>query len=127
MSRLHPLIAGFISAAAGFVAWAAFAFPTPTHEAWDADSWWYLALPALGILSAVLGYLVPVRVWRWPLAILVGELAALLLIPRNDPGFILFPLAVPFALVPLAIGFFGMATIGAVFARDQKWDPGVLW
>ncbi|HVY21454.1 MAG TPA: hypothetical protein VHA70_15435 [Bauldia sp.] len=116
-----------MSAVAGYLTWAVFALAVPTREAWDTDAWWYVALPILGILSAVFGYLLPVRVWRWPVAVLAGELAGLWSIPRDDASFTLFSLAVPFVLAPLVIGFVGLAMIGAVFANGQKWGRAILW
>jgi hypothetical protein len=124
--RISPLLAAAISAAAGFLTWLGFSLLSPVHEAWDLGAWWLVALPALAILSSVLGYLLPRRVWRWPLWIKVGELIAIFAVSGGG-SFALFPLAVIFVLLPLGIGFTGMAMIGAVFAYDQKWEPSILW
>lgn len=124
--RISSLLAAAISAAAGFLTWLLFALTTPSHEAWDAGAWWVAGLAFLAILSAVLGYLAPVRVWRWAVCIVAGECVAIAMIPRGG-DFALFPLALIFILLPLALGFVMTAMIGAVFAHDQKWDPGILW
>jgi hypothetical protein len=47
--------------------------------------------------------------------------------PARHASFTLFPLAVPFVLAPLVIGFVGLAMIGAVFANGQKWGRAILW
>jgi hypothetical protein len=124
--RLSPALAAAISAAAGFLTWLVFAAFAPSREAWDLGAWWLIALPGLALLSGVLGFLVPRRVWRWSAWMTLGELAAILVIPRSG-SFDLFPLAVVFVLLPVAIAFMGMAMIGAVFAYDQKWEPSILW
>jgi hypothetical protein len=73
-----------------------------------------------------LGFVAPVRVWRWTVAIVAGELVAIFAVSGGG-SFALFPLAVVFVLIPLGLGFVMMAMIGAMFAYDQKWEPSILW
>jgi hypothetical protein len=123
----RAISAAAVSAAVGFVSWAVFAFLTPSREAWDNGAWWLTVLPVLAVLSGILGYVAPRRVWRWPAWITVGEIGAMLLIRRVDADFGLFPLAVVFVLVPLAIGYTVVAMIGGVGSRGMRWDSAILW
>ncbi|HVZ15165.1 MAG TPA: hypothetical protein VG894_11950 [Bauldia sp.] len=123
----RAISAAAVSAAAGFLSWALFAFLTPSREAWDNGTWWLVVLPLLALVSGVLGYVAPRRVWRWPAWITVGEIGAILLIRRQDTDFGLFPLAVVFVLIPLAIAFTFLALIGGVCARGGRWNAAILW
>ncbi len=54
-----------IAAASGILAWVAVSWVSGRREAWD-SSWYFEAgIPALCLVSAVLGYLAPNRSWRW--------------------------------------------------------------
>ncbi|HVY21629.1 MAG TPA: hypothetical protein VHA70_16330 [Bauldia sp.] len=125
MQRISDLLAAVLAAAAGFLTWLFFSAFSPHHEAWDGGAWWLVALPLLALVSIVLGYFRPVRVWRAPVWITAGEIVAIFLVSGGG-SFALFPVAVVFVFLPLGIGFTGLAMIGAVFANGQKWDSSIL-
>ncbi len=116
---LSPAAAGAIAAVAGFVGWAAFAFGGRLREAWDVGAWWVVALPALALVAGILGYLVPQKVWRWSVAILGGQLLAMVLLRPAGTDLGLFPLTVVFLLVPLGLIFMVLALIGRAIARRR--------
>ncbi len=82
-------------------------------------------LPLLAGLAGALGFLVPARVWRWPVAIVAGQVVAMLLLRPQGSDLGLLPLTIAFLLIPLAIGLTVPAVIGGVVARGG-WDPALL-
>jgi len=88
-----------IAAAAGAAVWLAISFLTDRREAWDSPAYFAVALPALALLSAVLGYLSPARSWRYAAAIALAQFAAMIV--RDGVGS-LFPLGiVAFAILAI--------------------------
>src|SRR5690606_36299233 len=51
--------------ATGAVGWLAIALTTGRREAWDAEIYFSLFLPALALLVAALSFLHPDGAWRW--------------------------------------------------------------
>jgi hypothetical protein len=122
---IRAALATAVAIAAGFLTWAVFSFLTASREAWDNGTWWMIAVPFLAILSGVLGYVVPRKVWRWGAWIIAGQFAATLLVSLPHSGFGLLPLAVVFVLLPLWLLFTVPAILGAVIAR-RGWDSEIL-
>ncbi len=119
------IAAAALAAAAGFLGWAIFSLGDPAREAWDIVGWWGTALPVQAILVAILGFLVPVRVWRWSLALVAGQLMAMLAIQPAGSDLGLLPLGLVFVLVPLAFAFTALALVGGMVAR-RGWNPALL-
>jgi hypothetical protein len=72
------------------------------REAWDSDLYFSVALPAIGVLTALLGFLFPQRAWRWAFVPFGGQAMVALL--QNPTG----------GLLPLGFivfGFFGVACL----------------
>ena len=82
------------------------------REAWDAPAYWQQAYPAGLALCAWLGWRHPRRAWRWPLAMMAGQAAALLL---SANGFGLWPLGLVMFLL-LALPGIGIAALAARFS-----------
>jgi hypothetical protein len=53
-----------VSAVTGAATWFVIA-GAGGREAWDSDLYFSVGLPAIGIVAAALGFLVPHRAWRW--------------------------------------------------------------
>jgi hypothetical protein len=119
------IAAAALAAAAGFLGWAIFSLGDPVREAWDIAGWWGTALPVQAIFVAILGFLVPVRVWRWSLALVAGQLVAMLAIRPAGSDLGLLPLGVVFVLMPLALAFTALALVGGMVAR-RGWNPALL-
>ena len=118
-AALSSTAAMAIAAAAGFVGWAAFSLGGTRREAWDSGSWWLVVLPVLALVAGILGYLVPQRVWRWAVAILGGQLVAMILLRPAGTDLGLLPLTVILLLVPLGLVFTALALIGGAIARRR--------
>jgi hypothetical protein len=67
------------------------------REAMDAAPYWYFGLPVCYLVAGLLGYLCPVRTWRWSLDMLATHSISTLLFAGS--GLDLWPLALVVALV----------------------------
>jgi len=67
------------------------------REAMDLAPYWYFALPVCYLAAGVLGYLCPVRTWRWSLEMIATHSVCTLLLAGS--GLNLWPLALVFALI----------------------------
>ena len=72
------------------------------REAWDSDLYFSLALPAIGLAVALLGFLIPQRPWRWAFVPFGGQAVVAFL--QNPTGSLL-----PLGLVVFAV--FGVACL----------------
>ncbi len=80
------------------------------REAWDSGMYWTLFYPLSIAACGVLGYLFPVRPWRWALAFFLGQCCAMLL--RNGELGNLFPLGLALFGI-LSLPGVAVATFGA--------------
>ncbi len=113
---LSPTAAAALAAAAGFVGWAVFSLGGARREAWDSSIWWMVVLPLLALAAAILGYLVPRRPWRWAVAIIGGQLLAMIVLRPAGTDLGLFPLTLVLLAV-LGLIFAVPAVIGGAIAR----------
>lgn len=67
------------------------------REAVDLAPYWFFALPLCYLAAGVLGYLCPVRTWRWSLDMLATQWVCMLLFAGSDLS--LWPLALVLALI----------------------------
>jgi len=112
---IYPCLVGGI---AGAVMWLGFARFDIHREGWDEPAWFTIGLPCLVMLCCTLGYLVPVRAWRWGVAPMLTQAA--LAVAGN-------PTAI---LLPLGLGLFTFLTVVCVaaaalggFLRQQLGRP----
>ncbi|MGC3975690.1 MAG: hypothetical protein QM771_15110 [Nitrospira sp.] len=95
----------FVTAAAGgMVVWTLVSAFSHKSEAWDSDLYFTLGMPAVCLLSALLGYLEPNNPWRWGAAPLVGQ--ALVMLLTHSPG----------NLMPFGILMFGILALPSIVA-----------
>jgi hypothetical protein len=97
-------VAYLIAAGAGVGGWLAISIGTGRREAWDTGSYFAVFLPAIVVLSALLGFFFPRRVWRWP-ATAFGSQAVVLFL-SNPTG----------ELLPLGLMVFGFLSIPSFLA-----------
>lgn len=84
------------------------------REAVDVASYWWFALPICYLAAGLLGYLGPVRTWRWSLDMLATHAVCMLLLAGS--GLNLWPLALAFALA-LALPGILTAWLGGLVHR----------
>ena len=87
------------------------------REAVDLGAYWYFALPVSYLVAGLLGYLGPVRTWRWSLEMLATHAVCMLLFAGSDLS--LWPLALLPALV-LALPGMLTAWLGSVVHRFRS-------
>lgn len=107
MSRERTTLCYGIAVATGVLAWVGPLLiagiaggelgRTIRREAWDLDLWWTTGLPLGWLVAGVLGWLRPVRIWRWPLTIIGTQFVCALVLSRS--GLSLLPFALVFMLV----------------------------
>ena len=117
-------ITAAVSVVAGFCVWAGLSLIGGVREAWDAPAYWLVGLPILAAVSGIAGYFVPVRVWRWPVFIGLGQILGMIVL-NPGPGWGLLPLMLAFVMVPLIIILTIPALIGGSIAR-KGWDRALL-
>ena len=86
----------------GIVVWLLVSAFTHKREAWDSDLYFTLGLPAVCLLSALLGYREPNKSWRWGAAPVAGQ--ALVMLLTQSPG----------NLLPLGIVMFGVLALPSI-------------
>jgi hypothetical protein len=118
-------IASLFSVAAGFLVWVGFGLAAGVGEAWNQSTWWWLG--PLAIVAGLTGFLVPAKVWRWPMFIAVGQIIGMVLMSvlRTGSNLGLLPIMVIFVMVPLVIVLTVPALIGGTIARGG-WDRRLL-
>ena len=84
------------------------------REAVDLAPYWFFALPLCYLAAGVLGYLCPVRTWRWSLDMLATHWVCMLLFAGSDLS--LWPLALVLALI-LALPGILTAWLGGLVHR----------
>jgi hypothetical protein len=94
------------------------------REVFDIGPYWYFGLPVCYLAAGLLGYLGPVRSWRWRLELIGTHMVSSLLFTGS--GLNLLPLALLFGLA-LAIPGILTAWLGALVHRFcaamQQADP----
>jgi hypothetical protein len=95
-ARFGRLDTGMLVASAifGTAIWLVLPIVTGRAEAWDAPLYWIM----VGGGSFVLGLLVPVRAWRWGMALVAGQIGAVLAQSLEQPGN-LFPVGLALMIV----------------------------
>lgn len=61
----------------GAVSWIAVAVITGKREAWDATAYWTLAYPVALVVCGWLGYVHPIRAWRWAAILFLAQFVAM--------------------------------------------------
>jgi hypothetical protein len=99
MKNRHPYLAFLAAAAVGATLWLVSAKISGRREPWDSAFYWKVSYPIAIVLSGVLGYAVPERPWRWSLAVMLSQFAAMAI--KDDLG----------GLWPLGLVLFGALAI----------------
>jgi hypothetical protein len=90
----------------GALMWILVSLASGRKEAWDSGLYYAAGIPAVCVLSLILGYLAPNRPWRWGVEPCIGQFASMLL--SQGPG----------SLLPLGVIMFGVFSIPSVLAAQ---------
>lgn len=104
MTSRSVLLGALISAIVGIAYWAAVSGMLGGGEPWDASAYWTLAYPGALLLSAVLGFAMPVRAWVWGVIVVFAQVPVVVAVSGAGPlllAGVLYAavLAIPAALV----------------------------
>ena len=123
---ISPPGMGFLLAAIGLIVWTALSvgagFGAPEggfrlREAWDSSAYFYVGIPVMALAVAAAAFVRPRRAWRWPLWLVGGHQAGVLLVGLGmQSGFSLILLTLILAIL-LAAFFSIPALIGSMAAR----------
>jgi len=103
------------AAACGAILWLTTTIVSGRREAWDAGLYWSVAYPLAIAAAGVLGYLAPVRPWRWGLTVMLVQ-SVVLTIAASSLG--LLPLGLLLFAI-LAVPPAGAAAVGAGIRRRR--------
>lgn len=114
MGRYLPY---FLSVFAGVALWAGTMMVAHRREPWDADLYWTLSYPLAMLAAAVLGYLFPLKAWRWAVLVMAMQLMVMIA-DGSDLG-----------LLPLGVIFLGVLTVppalaGVLAAKLRTYSAG---
>lgn len=125
-SGAAPRLTGPFLALTGLVVWSglsawegmdAHAAEFRLREAWDTGAYFYLGVPLMALAVGLAAYHAPRRAWRWPLWLVGGHQAGVLLVGLGmQSGLSLFILTLALAIV-LAVIFAVPALAGSMMAR----------
>jgi hypothetical protein len=91
------------------------------REAWDTAAYFYLGLPAMALAVAIAAFYMPRRIWRWPLWVVGGHQAGVLLVGIGmQSGLSLIILTMLLAVI-LIVVLAVPALVGSVLARRMVW------
>jgi drug/metabolite transporter (DMT)-like permease len=105
----------YVALASGAALWIVTMAATGRSEAWDSPWYWDVTYPLCIALAALLGYLTPVRPWRWGFAVIMIQLPVVMFTSGNS-----------WNLLPLGIAAFLLMSLPAVAAavaaaRLRRW------
>lgn len=104
------------AALSGFFVCLAITIITGRSEAWDSGYYFTVGIPVMCALILAISYIFPRRVWRWTLAMAVGQALALVM---GGGSLSLWPLAI-FAMAILSVPQFVCGFIGSELARRKR-------
>lgn len=111
-NRFFPFVA---TAVCGLVVYLSITVATGRNEAWDDAAYYSIGIPFMCIVAFVIGYLFPIKPWRWAASMACGQAIGALL---HGSSLNLLPLAMIFMAVistPQLIAAF----IGSKLARRK--------
>ena len=119
MTRKPVVFGACISAVVGLAYWAAVSGMTGGGEPWDAAAYWTLVYPGALLLSAILGFAMPVRAWLWGPIAVFAQVPVVIAVAGAGPlllAGVLYAaaLSIPAALVSAGAGWIRRRMRGAV-------------
>jgi len=113
-AHLYALTIG-LAAAVWLVPWLLLG----RKEAWDHSSYFLVSIPLMTLAAGYAGYRARTRAWRWPLALILGQIATAILLQGFGN---LMPLGI-IVFVILGVPMMVAASIGAWLGRRNEPPP----
>lgn len=104
MSKKYSWVLFGISAIVGISIWLIISLVTGKQETWDSSYYFLYGVPLMMLMAGILGFISPIRPWRWGVTIVFSQ--ALILILQK-------PMA---NLLPLGLVLFGMLSLPVILA-----------
>lgn len=109
MKNDNHLFAGAAAFLCGLIVYVLIVAATGRNEAWDDGSYYLLGIPFMCFVAFVIGYIFPIKPWRWALWMAGGQAVGALL---NGSSLSLLPFAMVFMTI-ISIPQFIAARFGA--------------
>ncbi|MCD9097712.1 hypothetical protein LU699_09725 [Luteimonas fraxinea] len=85
MTKRPVLVGACIAAITGIAYWAVVSGMTGGGEPWDAAAYWTLVYPGALLLSAILGFAMPVRAWLWGPIVVFAQVPVVIAVAGAGP------------------------------------------
>ena len=96
MDRSNDFFPYAASALCGLIVYVIITVATGKNEAWDDGSYYSIGIPFMSVAAFVLGYLFPVKPWRWAASMAGGQALGALMFGSSLN---LLPLAMIFMMI----------------------------
>jgi hypothetical protein len=125
-SATSPVGLAVFAATLGFVMWTALSIigglvsDEPAfrlREAWDTSAYFYLGVPLMALGVGIAGFISPKQAWRWPLWLVAGHQAGVLLVGLGMQSGLSLILLTAILAILMTVFFFIPALIGAMAAK----------
>ncbi|HXF54769.1 MAG TPA: hypothetical protein VNK52_11660 [Hyphomicrobiaceae bacterium] len=73
MSRSNDFFPYAASTVCGLVVYMIITVATGKNEAWDDGIYYFVGIPFMSVVAFVLGYLFPIKPWRWAVSMAGGQ------------------------------------------------------
>lgn len=118
------LLATILCLAIGFGVWVAISIASGTEhegrfhvrEAWDTPVYFWLGLPVLAVCAGIASFISAASVWRWPLMIVLGQAAGMIVAHPDGTSLALLPFTVLFIAIPLMVPLVLAASFGRMLS-----------
>lgn len=104
-----------VSALCGLLVYLAITILTGKNEAWDDGTYYLIGIPVMCAVVFFMGFLFPVKPWRWALSMAAGQAMGAVL---QGSSLSLLPFAIIFMVV-ISVPQFIAASLGAKRARKR--------
>lgn len=115
MDRSNDFFPYAASALCGLIVYVIITLATGKNEAWDDGSYYLIGIPFMSVAAFVLGYLFPVKPWRWAASMAGGQALGALMFGSSLN---LLPLAMIFMMI-ISLPQFLAAFVGSKLAPKK--------
>jgi hypothetical protein len=114
---LRDYFAYAFAVGSGLAVWIIIPLITGDPEAWNSGAYWKIAIPALTMECAILGYFIPERWWHWGIVVTIAQAIIMLI---SWPTSNLLPPSLIFLSI-LSIPYLASAFLFSRLRRKKKY------